>query len=148
MRNAVPWERRAFIKARLDPQVGELDRIDDPRENSDKPSVCAESSCPGLYLDDEPSVCTAYARLVRSTKMKLRTFDSVEEFMRIDLSDKNACVISDVRMAGISGLEQPGLLAGAGRRLPVIFVSAHDTAETRDIARRAGAAAYFPQTRG
>ncbi|HEY5705316.1 MAG TPA: response regulator [Terrimicrobiaceae bacterium] len=94
-------------------------------------------------VDDEPSVCTAYARLVRSARMRPRTFESVEEFLRADLSDENACVISDVRMSGASGLELPVLLARAGRHLPVIFVTAHDTRETRDIAQRAGAAAYF-----
>jgi FixJ family two-component response regulator len=94
-------------------------------------------------VDDESSVCTAYARLVRSAKMQPRTFESVEEFMHADLSDENACVISDVRMPGTSGLELPALLTRAGRHLPVIFVTAHDTPETRDIAQRAGAAAYF-----
>jgi hypothetical protein len=67
----------------------------------------------GAIVDDEPSVCTAYARLVRSAKMQPRTF----EFMRADLTDENACVISDVRMPGTSGLELPALLARAGRRL-------------------------------
>ena len=91
-------------------------------------------------VDDESSVCTAYARLVRSAKMQPRTFESVEEFMHADLSDENACVISDVRMSGTSGLELPALLARAGRHLPVIFITAHDTPETLDMARRA---AYF-----
>ena len=97
-----------------------------------------------IYIvDDEPSVCTAYARIARSAKMQPRTFESVEEFMRADLPDENACVISDVRMPGTSGLELPALLARAGRHLPVIFITAHDTPETRNMARRAGAAAYF-----
>lgn len=97
-----------------------------------------------IYIvDDEPSVSTAYARLMLSARMQPRTFDSVEEFLRADLSDENACVLSDVRMAGTSGLELPALLAGAGRDLPVIFITAHDTPETRQKAQRAGAAAYF-----
>jgi FixJ family two-component response regulator len=94
-------------------------------------------------VDDEPSVCTAYARLMLSARMQPRTFDSVEEFMRADLTDENACVLSDVRMPGTSGLELPVLLARAGRHLPVIFITAHDTPETREMAQRAGAAAYF-----
>src|SRR4051794_23921508 len=94
-------------------------------------------------VDDEPSVCTAYARLVRSAKMNPRAFASVEDFMRSDFSDENACVISDIHMPGTSGLDLPALLARAGRRLPVIFVTAYDTAETRDCAQSAGAAAYF-----
>ncbi len=57
--------------------------------------------------------------------------------------DANACVISDVQMPGTSGLDLPVLLARAGRRVPVIFVTAHDTPETRDRAQSAGAVAYF-----
>jgi FixJ family two-component response regulator len=94
-------------------------------------------------VDDEPSVCTAYARLVRSARMRPRTFASVEDFMRSDSSDENACVISDIQMPGASGLELPTLLARAGRHLPVIFVTAHDTPETRERAQSVAAAAYF-----
>ena len=97
-----------------------------------------------IYIvDDEPTVCAAYARLVRSARMQPRTFGSVEEFMRADFSDENACVISDMRMPGINGLELPRLLKCAGHHLPVIFITAHDTPETRELAQRAGAAAYF-----
>jgi FixJ family two-component response regulator len=94
-------------------------------------------------VDDEPSICTAYARLVRSAKMQPRTFASVEDFMRAEFTDEHACVISDVQFPGKSGLELPVLLQHAGRHLPVIFVTAHDTSETRDLAQRAGAAGYF-----
>jgi len=97
-----------------------------------------------LYIvDDEPSVRTAYARLARSAKMEPRTFASVEELLQADVPEANACVVSDVRMLGKSGLELPELLARSGKHLPVIFVTAHDTGETRAIARRSGAAAYF-----
>lgn len=94
-------------------------------------------------VDDEPSVCTAYARLVRSAKMQSHTFASVEDFLRADLTDENAVVVSDIQMPGASGLDLPGLLARAGRHVPVIFITAHDTPETRDRAQHAGAVAYF-----
>jgi FixJ family two-component response regulator len=94
-------------------------------------------------VEDEPSVATAYARLVRSAKMQPRTFASVEDFMSADFSDDNACVVSDVQFPGKSGLELPVLLGRAGHHLPVIFVTAHDTAETRDLAHRFGASGYF-----
>jgi FixJ family two-component response regulator len=97
-----------------------------------------------IYIvDDEPSICTAYARLMRSARMQPRTFASVEDFMESDIACENACVISDVRMPGTSGLELPALLARSGRRLPVIFVTAHDTSETRELAHRLGASSYF-----
>jgi DNA-binding NarL/FixJ family response regulator len=85
-----------------------------------------------LYIvDDEASVRSALARLARSAKMMPLTFESVEEFIRSDFSDENACVIADVQLAGISGLELPELLGRAGHALPVIFVTAHDTPEAR-----------------
>jgi FixJ family two-component response regulator len=94
-------------------------------------------------VDDEPSICTAYARLLRSAKMQPRTFSSVEDLLRADISGHNACVISDVRMPGTSGLTLPALLAKAGYHLPVILVTAFDTPTMRDLAQKAGAAAYF-----
>ena len=94
-------------------------------------------------VDDEPSVCTAYARLVRSARMQPRTFASVEDFLRSDFTDENACVISDIQMPGTNGLDLPALLARAGHQVPVIFVTAHDTPETRCRAQSAGAAGYF-----
>lgn len=97
-----------------------------------------------IYIvDDEPSICTAYARLVRSAKMQPRTFASVEDFIGSEFSDDNACVISDVQFPGRSGLDIPSLLSQAGHHLPVIFVTAHDTPETRDAAVREGASGYF-----
>ena len=94
-------------------------------------------------VDDEPSICTAYARLMRSARMQPRTFASVEDLMQAEFTDANACVVSDVQFPGKSGLELPVLLGRAGHHLPVIFVTAHDTVETRDLAQRYGAAAYF-----
>lgn len=94
-------------------------------------------------VEDEPSVATAYARLVRSARMYPRMFASVEDFLHSEISDENACVVSDVQFPGKSGLELPQLLQEAGYHLPVIFVTAHDTQQARDIAQRVGGAAYF-----
>lgn len=94
-------------------------------------------------VEDEPSVSTAYARLVRSAGMSPRTFVSVEEFLGAEISDRNACVISDVQFPGKSGLELPRLLEQAGHRLPVIFVTAHDTTQARQTAQQVGGAGYF-----
>ena len=94
-------------------------------------------------VDDEPSICTAYARLARSVKMQPRTFASVEDLMQAEITDDNACVIADVQLPKSSGLELPTLLQLAGHRLPVIFITAHDTPEARRQARLVGAAGYF-----
>ncbi|MEZ0273496.1 MAG: response regulator, partial [Roseimicrobium sp.] len=61
-----------------------------------------------IYIvDDEPAVRAAYARLVRSAKMEPLTFCTVEEFLEAKVADKNACILSDIRMPGSSGLELP-----------------------------------------
>jgi FixJ family two-component response regulator len=94
-------------------------------------------------VDDEPTICTAYARLMRSARMRARTFASVQDFLRSEISAEHACVICDVQMPGLGGLELPALLAEAGQKIPVIFVTAHDTPETRELAQQTGAAGYF-----
>jgi FixJ family two-component response regulator len=94
-------------------------------------------------VDDEPSICTAYARLVRSAKMQPHTFASADEFLRADFSDTNACVISDIQMPAVSGLDLPERLTEAGHHLPVIIVTAHDTPQARERAQKVGAVAYF-----
>ena len=63
--------------------------------------------------------------------------------MRAEFSDDHACVISDIQMPGTSGLDLPTLLARAGHRMPVIFVTGHDTPESRNRAQSVGGAAYF-----
>lgn len=94
-------------------------------------------------VDDDPSVRVAYARLVSSATMEPKMFSCVEEFLDAPLANENACVVSDVVMPGTSGLDLPDKLAQTGRRLPVIFITAHDTRETRDEAQRIGAVALF-----
>lgn len=75
-------------------------------------------------IDDEPSIRTAYARLIRANGMQAGVFHSVEEFMAADFAASEACVVADVQLPGRSGLDLPGLLKVAGHELPVIFVSA------------------------
>jgi FixJ family two-component response regulator len=94
-------------------------------------------------VDDEPSVRTAYARLLRSAGMESTAFATVEDLLASTLASERACVVSDVRMPGGNALELPELLARSGRKLPVIYTTAHDTDEMREMAQRAGAAAFF-----
>ena len=99
---------------------------------------------PIVYIiDDEASVLTAMERLMRSAGLQVGLFESVATFLdKADLR-RHACIVADVRMPGQSGLELPALLAHRGCHLPVIVVTAHDTEETRRLAREAGAVGYF-----
>jgi len=94
-------------------------------------------------IDDDPSVQRAMLRLMRSAGLNSSAFCSVDEFLAVDISAHDACVVADVHMAGIDPLELPPLLKKKGISLPVIFITANDTPETRSRVRKAGAAGYF-----
>jgi FixJ family two-component response regulator len=94
-------------------------------------------------VDDEPAIRTALARLMRSAAMEPFEFASVEDFIQAGPEPENSCALVDIRMPGTSGLGLPRLLEERGLHIPIIFITAHDTKETRALAKQAGAAAYF-----
>jgi FixJ family two-component response regulator len=94
-------------------------------------------------VDDEPSVCRALNRLVRSARMDAETFNSAGEFMDTGVSHEPDCLILDVQMPGMTGLELCGQLAGRKSRIPVIFITAHDAPAARETADERGAVAYL-----
>jgi FixJ family two-component response regulator len=99
---------------------------------------------PTIYIiDDEDSVRRALERLFQSAGIVSKSFASVEEFLRFDYSTNYTCVISDISFPGISGLKLPVELKRIGKQIPVIFVTAYDTQETRHEANRAGAVGFF-----
>jgi CheY-like chemotaxis protein len=72
-----------------------------------------------------------------------RTFASAEEFLACDDCDETACLILDVRLPGMSGIELQKELSKTNNRLPIVFVTAHGDASLRDSLMRAGAAAFL-----
>ena len=97
-------------------------------------------------VDDDPSVCRAMERLVRSFGMDGDAFTSGQEFIdRIETtpSFQPDCVVLDVQMSGMNGLEVQSRLASSGNPLPVIFITAHDETGVRDQALAAGAVAFL-----
>ena len=96
-----------------------------------------------FIIDDDVSLRRALTRLVHSAGMEPQPYPGATEFLQADLSSERACVVSDIRMNGMNGLELHRALKEAGLLLPVIFVTAHDTEETRAQAKSQGAVAYF-----
>jgi FixJ family two-component response regulator len=97
-------------------------------------------------VDDDESVCRAMKRLVRSVGMEAEPFTSGREFIdRIETtpSFQPDCVVLDVQMPGMNGLEVQERLARSENRLPVIFITAHDEAGVRDRALAGGAVAFL-----
>jgi len=99
---------------------------------------------PIVYIvDDDDSVRRAIKRLIRSAGMEARTYASANEFLESKSEEKNACLITDVKMRGITGLELHQKLIALRSRLPVIYITAFDTEEIRAQAKNAGGVAYF-----
>ncbi len=97
-------------------------------------------------VDDDESVCRALKRLVRSLGMNAETFASGEEFLdliKVTPSFQADCVVLDVQMAGLNGLEVQERLTGNRNPLPVIFITAHDDLGVQQKALAAGAVAFL-----
>lgn len=104
----------------------------------------AEKMKPVIYIvDDDESVRRAMKRLIRSAGMEAQTFASAHELLDFELRKHNACLVVDVKMRGMSGLELQDELRAKGSDLPVIFITGFDTPETRNQAKKAGAVGYF-----
>jgi FixJ family two-component response regulator len=98
---------------------------------------------PTIYVvDDDPSVRRGFGRLLRFAGFATQTFASAEEFLGTQLRD-HACVIADVRMPGMTGIDLQKRLRVMDSVLPVIAVSAEDDPATRQQAHALGASAYF-----
>ena len=94
-------------------------------------------------IDDDASVRVATNNLIRSLGYTVHTFASAEEFLRSARLDDTSCVIADVQMLAMSGVELQGLLAAQGYRLPFIFVTAFPEETIRARALKAGAICFL-----
>ena len=94
-------------------------------------------------VDDEDEVRCALRRLFKVAGMKTQSYPSAEDFLEAPSGLCCDCLILDCGLPGMSGLELQSRLAASHRRLPIIFVSAHDDAHTRAQAMQAGALAFF-----
>jgi FixJ family two-component response regulator len=80
-----------------------------------------------LVVDDDDSVCRALARLLRSFGFQVRTFGSAAELLAAGVPDDAVCLVADVRMPGMGGVELCEQLHASGRDLATVFITAHGT---------------------
>jgi FixJ family two-component response regulator len=93
-------------------------------------------------IDDDASLLRALRRLLGAGGFQVCTFSSAEEFLASERATP-ACLVLDVHLGGLSGLDLQERLIAAGRRIPVVFITAHDDMVTRERARRLGAIDYL-----
>src|SRR5258707_14349215 len=94
-------------------------------------------------VDDDVSVRRSTRRLLRSSGFRAEAFASAEEFLNSGWAGETACVILDLRMPGMNGLELQRRLNQNGNPVPVIFLSAHASDEEERSALRAGAVQFL-----
>jgi FixJ family two-component response regulator len=94
-------------------------------------------------VDDDESICEAVKSLLKSVGFKAEAFTSAVEFSNSDNLHRIACLILDLRMPGMTGLELQEQLAAAHCHIPIIFISAHDHEEARAQAFEAGAVDFL-----
>jgi len=101
-------------------------------------------------VDDDPSMLKAIARLLGVHGFEADLFESAEAFLRRDAAKEAACVVLDIHLGGMSGIELRRRLTESGSRLPIIFITAVDDEATHQEAVAAGCVAYlrkpFPAT--
>lgn len=76
-------------------------------------------------VDDDPSVCRATASLLESHGYATASFASAEEFLQSEQIDDTLCLVSDLRMPGLSGVDLQSRLIEAGHHIPTIFMTAY-----------------------
>ena len=96
-----------------------------------------------FVVDDDQSLREALRSLLRSVSLRVETFGSVADFLRSELPDVASCLVLDVRLPGVSGLDFQAELAKANIHIPVIFMTGHGDIPMSVQAMKAGAVDFL-----
>src|SRR5579863_5511458 len=105
----------------------------------------AQSESMVFVVDDDASIRDAVKSLLKSVGLRAEAFGSTEEFVRAARPEIPSCLVLDVRLPGMSGLELQEELAKTGIRIPIIFVTAHGDIPMTSRAMKAGAIEFLPK---
>jgi FixJ family two-component response regulator len=96
-----------------------------------------------FVVDDDPSMRDALASLIESVGLRTKTFASAQEFLQYPRPDAAACLVLDVRLQGLSGLELQRELIKKRQQIPIIFITAHGDIPMTVRVMKAGAADFL-----
>jgi FixJ family two-component response regulator len=96
-----------------------------------------------FVIDDDPSFCRSIEMLIGSAGFRVQTFNSAEEFLRSRHPDLPACLLLDVRLPHLSGLDLQRELTKAGLQIPIIFITGHGDIPMTVQAMKAGAIEFL-----
>lgn len=94
-------------------------------------------------VDDDENLCRSLSRLLRAGGIQPITYASAEAFLADTKHPQFDCLLLDIQLDGMSGIELARRLTAEGGHTPIIFITAHDNPEIRAEAEAAGCAAYF-----
>jgi FixJ family two-component response regulator len=94
-------------------------------------------------VDDDAPLCEALGSVLKAAGFAIATYATAEEFLADPRHQTKACLILDVRLPGMNGIELQRELGARQSQIPIIFVSAHGDASVRDLVMRAGAASFL-----
>ena len=94
-------------------------------------------------VEDDESIRRAIGRLLRSVGYHASTYESAEDFLDSTAGAGEGCLILDIRLPGMTGLDLQEKLASSGAKYSVIFMTAHDHPQWKERAKKAGALAYL-----
>ena len=94
-------------------------------------------------VDDDESLCRSFSRLLRVAGFQPVTYPSAEAFLQDSKRPRFDCLVLDIQLPGMSGLELSQRLAAVADATPVIFITAHDEPEIRSQALAGGCAGFF-----
>jgi FixJ family two-component response regulator len=98
-----------------------------------------------FVIDDDPSVRRALERKLRTAGFRVEAFESAQDYLARAPQTEIACILTDVRMPGMSGLDLQESLAQAGRALPMVFITGHGDIPTTVRAMKGGAVDFLPK---
>ncbi len=105
-----------------------------------------KSPSPIVYVvDDDTSIREALSSLIESAGLRVQTFASAQEFLQLKRPNTPACLVLDVRLPGLSGLELQRKLSPARTRIPIIFITGHGDIPMSVQAMKAGAVEFLPK---
>jgi FixJ family two-component response regulator len=96
-----------------------------------------------FVVDDDDSMRAALRSLIRSAGLDVETFASAQEFLARPATEQTSCLVLDVRMPGLSGLDLQRQMAASGVEIPIIFVTGHGDVPMSVRAMKAGAAEFL-----
>jgi FixJ family two-component response regulator len=94
-------------------------------------------------VDDDDLMRSALEGLLKAVGLRAKAFASAEEFLEFGQPKQTACLIADIRMPGMSGLELQAKLNADACRIPIVFITAHGDEKMRMQAMRAGAVEFL-----